>query len=62
MPPPMMLIDPKATFRLGLVIALRSEPAPLRISARLSRFGMLLLVGGDDQLRLSGLSFEALDF
>jgi hypothetical protein len=44
------------------MIALLSEPGPLLIPARLIRFGMFLFESGDDQLRLSGLSFEALDF
>jgi hypothetical protein len=53
------LIDPEPNYWLSAEIGERlpSEPGP---RARLIRFGMF--VSGDDQLRLSGLSFEALDF
>jgi hypothetical protein len=39
-----------------------SEPGPRHNQrAQLRRFGMFLLVRGHDQLRLSDLSFEAVD-
>jgi hypothetical protein len=45
---------------VAITLALRSEPLDIR--SRSSRFGMFLFVGGDDQLGLSGLRLQALDF